>query len=189
MPYAGFCRDSAPPESDRLLFRGSCLLRAVCGTRIARSQSDQAAGSRPSPRAACAAPWLGFCVAFDPAMSSPEPRRCVTIALHRPRAADGHGVVHVPGQRQAQRKCAAAIQASVMCFDTATVELHQALDLGESDAQATACTDALRGRARKQIKHPGKEFRRDVEAAAAHRQHHLGRVPHQANFDLSSAFS
>jgi hypothetical protein len=32
-----------------------------------------------------------------------------------------------------------------MRFDTPTVELHQALDQGESDAQAAACTDALGG--------------------------------------------
>jgi hypothetical protein len=45
-----------------------------------------------------------------------------------------------------------------MRFDTPTVELHQALDQGESDAQAAACTDARRPRAGRHIKHPGKQL-------------------------------
>ena len=62
-----------------------------------------------------------------------------------------------------------------MCFDSATVELHEAFDQGESDAQAAACADARWARAREHIKHPGKQLRRDANTLIADGQYSLRR--------------
>jgi hypothetical protein len=54
----------------------------------------------------------------------------------------GGSAVRRAQERQAHSERAALIQAPAMCFDSTTVELHQALGQCEPDPQAAARADA-----------------------------------------------